>query len=171
MEEKKIEESNFQKFIACKDETLNLNKSLSSSTSNNSFDQTIDSVISKMQECQKIGDIVKIEAKDVATGSEIIEAVEISQKRMELDQKMLVQVKNKDVAEVKDVNSQTAKEFKAIQLANGYVAQAEEIAWTKISISQKSLHQSSVDSINLYNIAAIIFIIYFIIFMYKKKKV
>lgn len=167
----KNEESNFQKFIACKDETLNLNKSLSSSTSNNSFDQTIDSVISKMQDCQKIGDIVKTEAKDVATGSDIIEAVEISQKRMELDQKMLIQVKNKDAAEVKDVNSQTAKEFKAIQLANGYVSQAEEIAWTKISISQKSLQQSSVDSINLYNIAAIIFIIYFIIFMYKKKKV
>jgi len=167
----KNEKLNFQKFIACKEETLDLNKSLSSSTLNNSFDQTIDSVISKMQDCQKIGDIVKIEAKDVSIGSKIIEAVEISQKRMELDQKILVQVKNKDLAATKDINSLSEKEFKAIQLANGYVSQAEEIAWTKISIRQKSLEESSVDSLSIYNIAAIIFIIYFIIFIFKKKKV
>ena len=164
-----VKDSNFKQFIHCKDETNDMAKSLfdASSAKATSLDGTVDTVVKKLQDCIDIGTLVKKDAETVESGDRIIEAVDISQKRMIIDQKILVGINNN---KVNNGSTQTldAKTFQALQLANGYAKMAEDIAWTKITI--RSNATTSVNAISFYNFFSVIFIVYFVFFIYKRKK-
>lgn len=171
MSEDKNKDSNFQKFLQCKSESNDLAQTLNDAAAvakNQSFDKTIDATISKLAECRTLGDVVKKEASTVNYGKDIIYAIDITQNRILLSEKILTQTKT-SLSPLRNENAESAKELAALQTAQSFVRMSEEMTWSKLSRTLNN--NDTVGTSTLYNGAIILFVaIFCIIFIINKKK-